>query len=719
MKIKTAAENMPVVSNVGHVGEFRIRNSAKAFSILSSSLYENKIKAIIRELSCNAFDSHVQAGKGDCPFHVHLPNSLEPWFSIRDYGVGLSHDGVVNVFTTYFESTKTDSNDVIGGLGLGCKSPFSYSDNFLITAVKDGRKGVYTAFINEHGVPSIATMHEGDTNEPNGVEIKLTVNNTYDFRKFESEARSVYEFFPVQPVVTGVEDFKPRSTEYQLRDIVPGVHEMSRGQYSRVVMGNIAYPLNVPNSEVNLGSLHTLAHAGLELHFDIGELDIQASREGLSYIPETIAAIRAKLQATSDAMYAKIEVMADAIDDVWERAGFIYNTSNSDIKRAAAVKYNLLKPSPFLTETHYGSLYFKGIDISETLIKSWNIELQAFQYNDWGENSVLSTTQGRGGVRDWKFAPSKMVFIAATKKTNALRRAKHHAKNSGQTSHRTRFYVMTPIDTTVPMNTAEFFKALHMTDSAVDINTLMELPKTVKTAATKAEPRLLRLQKRNPNGYGYRSRDNDLIWREDQLLKDFPSTNTYYYIPMIGMTADMTINAGADDLVRTLRDAELFGIGKAEVYGVLKRDIKEVKKLSNWKNLEDYVVDSMNAVNDKMIEHWAASICSTEMKTAVFETLSKQLNATSPLSKSIASLKNRDKSKFNSHAIQRLLNWYPNRITNTTIIGKVKEKAKLLQEVFNDYPLLRHLDYNTPASYIVDYVELIDKTREKNGEPVT
>ena len=123
-------------------------NSAKAFSILSSGLYANKIRAIIRELSTNAYDSHVAAGCADRPFEVHLPTSLEPWFSVRDYGVGLSHQQVVNIYTTYFESTKTGSNDFVGALGLGSKSPFSYTENFGVTAVQNGHMGVYTALID-------------------------------------------------------------------------------------------------------------------------------------------------------------------------------------------------------------------------------------------------------------------------------------------------------------------------------------------------------------------------------------------------------------------------------------------------------------------------------------------------------------------------------------------------------------------------------------------
>jgi HSP90 family molecular chaperone len=101
MKLDVDA-NEVILSNVGTTGEFRIKNSQKAFAILSSGLYSNKIRAIIRELSCNAVDSHVAAGKADIPFEVHLPTIFEPWFAVKDFGIGLTGDQVTSIYTTYF-----------------------------------------------------------------------------------------------------------------------------------------------------------------------------------------------------------------------------------------------------------------------------------------------------------------------------------------------------------------------------------------------------------------------------------------------------------------------------------------------------------------------------------------------------------------------------------------------------------------------------------------
>jgi HSP90 family molecular chaperone len=108
---------------------FTIAQTSKMFKILSDSLYSDKVMAVIRELSTNAYDSHISAGNKN-PFKVVLPNSANPNFIVRDYGTGLSQTDMENLYTTYGASNKNDSNDFVGCLGLGSKSPFAYSKSF-------------------------------------------------------------------------------------------------------------------------------------------------------------------------------------------------------------------------------------------------------------------------------------------------------------------------------------------------------------------------------------------------------------------------------------------------------------------------------------------------------------------------------------------------------------------------------------------------------------
>ena len=125
MKLHTKTNTVTKSENFTE-SNYSIDATAKAFAILSDSLYSNKIKAVIRELSTNAYDAHVAAGNPEERFYIHLPTALDHQFWVRDYGIGLSKEDCMSLYTTYFRSDKTDSNDSVGCLGLGSKSPFAY-----------------------------------------------------------------------------------------------------------------------------------------------------------------------------------------------------------------------------------------------------------------------------------------------------------------------------------------------------------------------------------------------------------------------------------------------------------------------------------------------------------------------------------------------------------------------------------------------------------------
>ena len=173
--IITETVSSPVLTSIGTVSsKFKIKASAKAFKILSG-FYSEPILAIPRELGANAWDSHVKAKNTDKMFEVHAPNTLEPWFSIRDFGTGLTPEAIDKVYTTYFESTKTEENDSDGCMGLGSKTPFNYTENFTVSSWVDGIKYVYNCFIDEAGGPNILPLVQERSNEHNGVEVKFAV----------------------------------------------------------------------------------------------------------------------------------------------------------------------------------------------------------------------------------------------------------------------------------------------------------------------------------------------------------------------------------------------------------------------------------------------------------------------------------------------------------------------------------------------------------------
>jgi hypothetical protein len=301
----TAHTEVNTLSNQS--GVFTIKNSSKMFHLLISGLYSNKIQSITREIWSNALDGHVQAGCADRPFEVSFPSVFDPTFRVRDFGVSLTHDQVMNLYTTVGESTKEDSNDYVGKWGLGSKSPFAYTDNFTVTVVLQGEKRLYSAVIGGDGVPTIHLMGTEQTDEENGVEVSFPVEKP-DVRAFTDAAIRVSHGFAVKPVVKNNHSFKG----WPMLDVLASGNDwtLARGSiegygeraYAR--MGCVLYPINVSA----LGTLTTqqreILQAGFIMTFGMGELEMTPSREDLQY---------GRTQPTTNSIIKKIDSVSEEL----------------------------------------------------------------------------------------------------------------------------------------------------------------------------------------------------------------------------------------------------------------------------------------------------------------------------------------------------------------------------------------------------------------------
>ena len=716
MLLNNAPANEAILSNVGEVGDFKIKASAKAFSILSSGLYANKVRAIIRELSCNAVDSHVAAGKQETPFDVHLPNSLEPWFSIRDYGTGLTHEQVTSIYTTYFESTKTDSNDYIGALGLGSKSPFSYTDNFTVTAIKDGKKGIYTAFINEQGVPSIALMMTEETNEPAGVEIKFSVNDRYDFSKFIDEARGVYTYFKLRPVVTGFDSFQFRDVEYETKDVIPGVHTYKDSRRSVAIMGNIAYPIDVPDADNSLGELRYMIGCGLELHFAIGELDFQASREGLSYIPQTIDAIKRKLVALNKQLAIHVAAEADKISNLWERAEFLSKKKQSGLWGAAVVEYaTTSKLATFDPKSYGGSANFKlAVD---DLVKKYNINLRGIQKTSNTKNcSTLKTNYDHTDVKDangnavyvtnWHIlVDTKTHFIVTDTKVGAFERAKYHYRQNKQEVHTRNVFILEAADKNKPMNTKAFFKAI-MNPPKANIMVASSLDKKErKDSGLGKNVTILCLQERGNGGY-YKERE--MVWRDAGKADDFSATETYYYLPLSGFEIQSDFGmSNVKEFYNDLKECGLDGI-RQTVYGVRKSDIEFIRTQPNWVNIEQQIVNVLSTPIDNKLAMSLVlqAVDNFNLLSYNSNIVNAVTNQNSPYTKLVSQFKGFDKIRYSELSLKRLCNRYAKGVTFSPE-AQVQRFTDECATISKRYPLLAYLR-SAPNTDVAEYVNLID-----------
>ena len=148
--------------------------NAETFNIIMSGIYNDKLLAAVREPIFNALDSHTEAGVKERAIKIHTPTTLEPWFCVQDFGMGMSKDTVTKLFMSLGTSTKRESNELVGAKGIGSKAPFAITDMFNVTSVYDGTRTSYSVY-KDKGIPKVAVLSAQETTEPNGVEIKFSV----------------------------------------------------------------------------------------------------------------------------------------------------------------------------------------------------------------------------------------------------------------------------------------------------------------------------------------------------------------------------------------------------------------------------------------------------------------------------------------------------------------------------------------------------------------
>ena len=282
MKLDTTPQDVAVAGNF-KTSAFGMEASAHAFDIIADKIYTYKERAVIREISCNAHDSHVEAGNPDT-FDVHLPTHLESWFTVRDYGTGLSDDDIRAIYCTAFKSTKQDSNEVIGCLGLGTKSPFSLVDSFTVKSWHGGYCRTYSMYRDEFRKPQVALLTEEPSDEPSGLEVTLNVEDRVS--RFEDEAVKVFKHWSYTPNINNkqvIEEIKEERDRYTFK----GDNFALSTSYGsmKAIMGNVAYEIPDEIDEFDTDGY---------LIFELGEINFDAGRENLSLDDKTRAAIEAK-----------------------------------------------------------------------------------------------------------------------------------------------------------------------------------------------------------------------------------------------------------------------------------------------------------------------------------------------------------------------------------------------------------------------------------------
>lgn len=160
-----------------------VSNSATLMHVLSTALYTHPQLASIREIICNGWDGHIISGNTETPLKVTI---TEKMISIRDFGPGIPHEKIGEIYGTYGNSTKRHDGQQTGGFGLGSKAPFAYIDNFEVINHHGGQKIIYRvskSSMAAGGSPSIDTIVKVPSTET-GIQVSMNLKNWQDEAKF-------------------------------------------------------------------------------------------------------------------------------------------------------------------------------------------------------------------------------------------------------------------------------------------------------------------------------------------------------------------------------------------------------------------------------------------------------------------------------------------------------------------------------------------------------
>ena len=221
----------------------------------------------IQELLSNAYDSHIEAGVTK---NVKVTVEEES-VTISDWGMGMDPDRVKLTYSL-LNSTKEETNDMIGGYGLGSKSPLSYCDAFTLITVSDGIEYIYTITIEDDAVTPVL-LHSKETDKENQSHITVpTKRNQLDLIIERVKIKSLYmdnvEYSGL------MKDYK--KTVFKLNDRLYYCPDLDYKDH--IIIGNVPYTISTIYGRSSFGCYG--------VHFDVGEITPLPTREGVQLTGE-------------------------------------------------------------------------------------------------------------------------------------------------------------------------------------------------------------------------------------------------------------------------------------------------------------------------------------------------------------------------------------------------------------------------------------------------
>lgn len=661
--MKLGVKSNDFFTNAELHGNFRVANNSAMQKILSDSLYQDKVQSVIREISCNALDAHIQAGILDKPISVTIPTNLEPVFAVRDFGYGLSLEELQELYTVYGVSTKRSSDDAVGAFGLGSKSPFSYTKMWNVISRHNGMKYVICNSINAKGSFCYDVLHQEECDEPSGLEVRFDVDKN-DIGDFKNKAAAVFRFFPTRPQTNVNLDIRDVVYEHKTDDYgILTYDNYQRNSY--VICGPVCYPLDYVHFNGRAKTI--LQNCSIHVFANIGDVGINPGRESLSYDKFTIA----KITEVLERCYLDIEELAQ--------------------RNAAACK--TLWEARLFTKKYFNGNNYLGRILNNQI--KFNGKQVTF------ETSIRTSYQDAAGnyhtIQCWSYKKDHYAGTVRESKKEALIRIEPETRfaiyeNGGYAAAK-RYVVQNP---DIKLYVFQEAHKKWLTDTVgvaeSDLMKTSAFPAAVRQARAKSTANILQCYKFYPQVRHTYSRG---YWLDESVDLD---NDSGYYIPIKQFECN---GVHPNELQEHVDGINLIG--------VLEARMEKFQKSKNWTHIQEYLKTQLDKLvqNPGIIAYGA--IDNIPHTFLYIERIFNQLiKKDTNLAKAISTYKEYKKYE------QKIREFKTMRQIYEKISGlkyKVAFNPISLRLTLDDYPMLELISYSDYGKQkVIDYINQIDKT---------
>jgi len=647
--MKTNTSLRSVDNNASSSTAFTIQASGKMFHMVISGLYSNKPQSITREIWSNAFDAHAMVGKEGVPFEVTFPTAITPTFSVRDFGPGIAHENMEGFYTVLGHSTKENTNKAVGKWGVGRMSPMSYTDTFSVVSRHNGMIAYYTIQLGPDGSPQLHVLAPpSPTNEESGLEVSFPVKRD-DIPQFQRAAEIVAYGFPVPPRVTNSKEKQFTSVKKVFEGDGFYIYSDSRLNGSYAQMGCVMYP--IPQQYMD-------RHLDVVIQFDIGDLEVTASREALSFGPNDPTAENIKKRM--------IEVYAN----LWQKM--------QDEVEAQPTLFKAARLAPKLRHHTKGNdplFTYKG----KQLPKFWDCHCYDITGFYSGYRSYGGKTVGWGDDRNVLVKEDYTIFIQDTsdKKANA-RAATRIASNTKTYS----YYIWVRTDLSDMKQKAEVERMLA--DLDYPVHYVKDLYDAGPSTGTRSKVSVSYI---NQSGY-----------REAYAMDDAEFQAGGYYYPMSN-----------NDYTRHLPNLREFAKETLKVPRILlvpKTLWKKFEANGKWKLIEP-ALDTLLKANETAVR----AIYGTRYDKYPFSDLKHYASVSGP----IGDFAKKTLTTYPDKLLGLTADGWEQQLLRLNLGGFTNKQPTAEYKILLDkYPLLK-LDRNSKEmrQAFVDYITLIDNASKE------